>query len=87
MKGTRVTVRTVLASLAEGASIPDPENSMLGAAHSAAKPLTARFGVVHGEAVGMLLPHVVRFNAHHPASHLRYFAPLTIRSPTVNIGT
>ncbi len=39
------------------------ENSMLGAAHSAANPLTAYHGVVHGEAVGLLLPHVVRFNA------------------------
>ena len=48
------------------------ENSMLGAAHSAANPLTARFGVVHGQAVGMLLPHVVRFNAHHPASARAY---------------
>lgn len=40
------------------------ENSMLGAAHSAANPLTAHFGVIHGQAVGMMLPHVVRFNAH-----------------------
>jgi alcohol dehydrogenase len=39
------------------------ENSMLGAAHSAANPLTARFGVVHGQAVGIMLPHVVRFNS------------------------
>ena len=39
------------------------ENSMLGAAHAAANPLTAHFGVVHGEAVGILLPLVVRFNA------------------------
>ncbi len=39
------------------------ENSMLGAAHSMANPLTARFGVVHGQAVGFALPHVVRFNA------------------------
>jgi alcohol dehydrogenase len=39
------------------------ENSMLGAAHSAANPLTARFGVVHGQAVGVMLPHVVRFNS------------------------
>jgi len=39
------------------------ENSMLGAAHSAANPLTAHFGTVHGEAVGMMLPHVVRYNA------------------------
>jgi alcohol dehydrogenase len=39
------------------------ENSMLGAAHSLANPLTARCGVVHGLAVGLMLPHVVRFNA------------------------
>jgi alcohol dehydrogenase len=39
------------------------ENSMLGAAHSAANPLTAHYDVVHGEAVGILLPHVIRFNA------------------------
>jgi alcohol dehydrogenase len=38
------------------------ENSMLGAAHALANPLTARFGIVHGQAVGMMLPHVVRFN-------------------------
>jgi alcohol dehydrogenase len=39
------------------------ENSMLGAAHSAANPLTARYGTPHGQAVGLMLPHVVRFNA------------------------
>lgn len=39
------------------------ENSMLGAAHACANPLTARYGTVHGVAVGVLLPHVVRFNA------------------------
>ncbi|MFP6885918.1 MAG: iron-containing alcohol dehydrogenase [Opitutales bacterium] len=38
------------------------ENSMLGAAHSMANPLTARRGVVHGNAVGMSLPSVMRFN-------------------------
>jgi alcohol dehydrogenase len=38
------------------------ENSMLGAAHAAANPLTARYNVVHGQAVGLMLPHVVRFN-------------------------
>ena len=42
------------------------ENSMLGAAHSCANPLTARFDVVHGEAVGVMLPHVVRFNSALP---------------------
>lgn len=39
------------------------EHSMLGAAHSAANPLTARYGVIHGVAVGLLLPVVVRFNS------------------------
>lgn len=48
------------------------ENSMLGAAHSAANPLTARFGVVHGQAVGLMLPHVVRFNAAEPTARRAY---------------
>lgn len=39
------------------------ENSMLGAAHALANALTAVSGVVHGIAVGMMLPHVIRFNA------------------------
>jgi alcohol dehydrogenase len=39
------------------------ENSMLGAAHSCANPLTAHFGIVHGHAVGLMLPHVIRFNS------------------------
>ncbi len=41
------------------------ENSMLGAAHALANPLTASFGTAHGQAVGLMLPHVVRFNAEH----------------------
>ncbi|MHC4993231.1 MAG: iron-containing alcohol dehydrogenase, partial [Planctomycetota bacterium] len=44
------------------------ENSMLGAAHSMANPLTARYGVVHGQAVGTCLPHVVTFNRAEPAA-------------------
>lgn len=39
------------------------ENSMLGAAHSCANPLTAHYGLTHGIAVGVLLPHVIRYNA------------------------
>ncbi len=41
------------------------ENSMLGAAHGLANPLTAEYGIVHGQAVGVMLPHVIRFNAEH----------------------
>jgi alcohol dehydrogenase len=38
------------------------ENSMLGAAHALANPLTQHFDVAHGQAVALMLPHVVRFN-------------------------
>ena len=38
------------------------ENSMLGAAHACANPLTARYDVIHGVAVALMLPHVIRFN-------------------------
>jgi len=39
------------------------EASMLGAAHALANPLSARYGLAHGIAVGLMLPPVVRFNA------------------------
>jgi alcohol dehydrogenase len=39
------------------------ENSMLGAAHALANPLTTIFDVPHGQAVGVMLPHVIRYNA------------------------
>jgi alcohol dehydrogenase len=39
------------------------EQSMLGAAHACANPLTARYNISHGLALAMLLPHVVRWNA------------------------
>lgn len=39
------------------------ENSMLGATHACANPLTAHYGLTHGVAIGVLLPHVIRFNA------------------------
>lgn len=39
------------------------ENSMLGAAHACANPLSAHLGMIHGVAVGLMLPHVIRYNA------------------------
>ena len=42
------------------------ENSMLGAAHACANPLTANFHVVHGEAVGVMMPAVVELNLTNP---------------------
>lgn len=56
--------KVLLGASHAGAAI---ENSMLGAAHSMANPLTASRGVVHGQAVGIALPVVMRFNAELPA--------------------
>ena len=39
------------------------ENAMLGVCHSCANPLTAHYGITHGVAIGVMLPHVIRFNA------------------------
>lgn len=38
------------------------ENSMLGAAHALANPLTATLGIAHGQAIALMLPHVIRHN-------------------------
>ncbi|MCE2791592.1 MAG: iron-containing alcohol dehydrogenase [Planctomycetota bacterium] len=53
------------------------ENSMLGAAHSLANPVTASRGTIHGQAVGIALPHVVRFNG---AVHNEWYVELLASS-------
>jgi alcohol dehydrogenase class IV len=59
--------RMQLGAFYAGAAI---ENSMLGATHACANPLTARYGTAHGAAIAMLLPSVVRWNA--PVASGRY---------------
>ena len=61
--------RMLLGAALAGTAI---ENSMLGAAHSAANPLTAHYGIVHGQAVGLMLPAVVRFNGRDAAARQAY---------------
>jgi alcohol dehydrogenase len=61
--------RMLLGAALAGTAI---ENSMLGAAHSAANPLTARYGIAHGQAVGMMLPGVMRFNGHDATARHAY---------------
>lgn len=51
----------LLGSHLAGAAI---ENSMLGATHACANPLSAHFDLIHGIAIGLMLPHVIRYNAH-----------------------
>lgn len=48
------------------------ENSMLGAAHGMANPLTARFDIIHGQAVGAALPAVIRRNREDAATAEAY---------------
>jgi alcohol dehydrogenase len=50
------------------------EQSMLGVAHSMANPLTHHYGVTHGIAVGIMLPHTVRFNGERPEIDQQYAA-------------
>jgi alcohol dehydrogenase len=38
------------------------ENSMLGATHALANPLSAHYDMPHGQAIALMLPHVIRFN-------------------------
>lgn len=49
------------------------ETSMLGAAHATANPLTARYSITHGQAVGLMLPAVIRMNG---AVHAEWYAEL-----------
>jgi len=41
------------------------ENSMLGATHACANPLTKNYGITHGHAIALMLPHVIRYNAEY----------------------
>lgn len=42
------------------------ENSMLGATHALVNPLSARYDMVHGAAIAVMLPHVIRYNGVDP---------------------
>ncbi|HEY3607195.1 MAG TPA: iron-containing alcohol dehydrogenase [Pseudonocardiaceae bacterium] len=47
-------------------------HSMLGAAHAAGNPLTARYHITHGESVASMLPAVIRFNAQDDGARACY---------------
>ena len=61
------------------------ENSMLGATHACANPLTTHYQTVHGAALAMLLPSVVRWNA--PVVGERYAELLELSSINDAAGT
>ena len=47
------------------------EQSMLGATHACANPLTARYQTPHGIAIAVMLPHVVAWNSDHVGRRYR----------------
>lgn len=64
------------------------EASMLGASHACANPLTAHYGLTHGIAVGVMLPHVIRYNAltvGHLYSDLAHHAGLNNGEPPAEV--
>ena len=67
--------RMLLGAHLAGAAI---ENSMLGAAHACANPLTARYNITHGVAVGLMLPSVVQFNNQAVSTLYRDLHPLSL---------
>ncbi len=60
-----VQVGAALAGAAEAPALP-------GAAHAAATLLTARFGLAHGLALALMMPHVLRHNLSAPAAAETY---------------
>ncbi|HET6246442.1 MAG TPA: iron-containing alcohol dehydrogenase [Tepidisphaeraceae bacterium] len=78
-KDAKAREQMLLGAHLAGAAI---ENSMLGAAHALANGLTAVCGTVHGVAVGLMLPQVVRFNSRdgNPYASLNENAELLAQS-------
>jgi len=62
------------------------ELSMLGATHACANPLTARYGTTHGVAIGVMLPHVVRWNASHVGRRYAELLGLPADTPAEEAG-
>jgi alcohol dehydrogenase len=60
------------------------ENSMLGATHACANPLTARYGTTHGVAIALLLPAVVGWNSGRVSSRYQELLAITGRSAGVS---
>ena len=76
--------RMLLGAHLAGAAI---ENSMLGAAHACANPLTSRHGVIHGVAVGLMLSRVVEFNGQMVDTLYRELCPSPLHERIIELKT
>jgi alcohol dehydrogenase len=62
------------------------EQSMLGATHACANPLTARHGTTHGVAISVMLPHVVRWNGRDVGEQYAELLRIAGRTPGADPG-
>jgi alcohol dehydrogenase len=62
------------------------EQSMLGATHACANPLTARHGTTHGVAISVMLPHVVRWNGREVGKRYADLLRIAGRTPGADPG-
>jgi len=78
--GSDMQARTAMANAATIAGLAF-SNAFVGVCHALAHAVGARFGVAHGRANGIFLPHVLRYNASLPSkfmpapSYTTYVAP------------
>ena len=83
--GGDLAARTDMANAATLAGLAF-SNAFLGVNHALAHAVGARFGVAHGRANGVFLPHVLRYNAAIPAKFMpapgysAYVAPAEVRA-------
>jgi acetaldehyde dehydrogenase/alcohol dehydrogenase len=67
--GSDLEARTGMANAATIAGLAF-SNAFVGVNHALAHALGARFGIAHGRANGILLPHVLRYNASLPSKFM-----------------
>jgi acetaldehyde dehydrogenase/alcohol dehydrogenase len=78
--GEDVQARTAMANAATIAGLAF-SNAFVGVCHALAHAVGARFGIPHGRAIGIYLPHALRYNAELPSkfmpapSYTTYVAP------------
>jgi acetaldehyde dehydrogenase / alcohol dehydrogenase len=67
--GSDVEARTAMANAATIAGLAF-SNAFVGLNHALAHPVGARFGIAHGRANALFLPHVLRYNASLPSKFM-----------------
>ena len=76
--GEDLQARTAMANAATIAGLAF-SNAFVGVCHALAHAVGARFGIPHGRAIGIFLPHVLRYNAELPSKFMPAPSYTTLR--------